>query len=521
MAFTCLGLSKEYATVRGATSALDDVSLRVADNEFVCVVGPSGCGKTTLLKVIAGLVRPTSGVVSFDGGAGDRPPATLVFQEHGVYDWMRVVDNVAFGLEALGVPRNERRNRAGALIDRMGLGDFADAYPYELSVGMRQRVGIARAFLTGSRNLLMDEPFGSLDAQTKLVLQQDLLRLWEENRTSVLYVTHDVEEAVALGDRVIVMTGRPGRIRETIEVSRPRPRSIGPGIDGGAQPEAHVWTLLAEEARAQIEGRGTAEPSLHKRASKRRVPEWWPAPAFIVAVLGLWEAASRAGLISKLYFPPPSVIWTTLRGLVAHTGLLHDARLTALRLAVGLVLGFPLALCLGWIMGWSRRTRAAIDPLVAAVHPLPKIALLPLIMVVFGIGELSKVIAIAVGVFFPLVITATTGVKQISGINFDVARNLGLTRLRTFVRVVVPGSLPVVMAGVRVAVNIGVLVTIAVELLAANRGLGARLWLGWETFRPEQIWAILVVLAAGGIAVNAVVLWLTRVLVPWRPDAEP
>jgi NitT/TauT family transport system permease protein len=221
-----------------------------------------------------------------------------------------------------------------------------------------------------------------------------------------------------------------------------------------------------------------------------------------------------------LYFPRPSFIWTTLHRLVADTGLLHDVQLTASRLAVGLVAGGIPGLVLGWVMGWSRRARAAADPIVAAVHPMPKIALLPLIMIVFGIGELSKVIAIAIGVFFPLVINATAGVKQISPIHFDVARNLGLSRLHTLARVVVPGSMPVVMAGVRVAVNIGLLVTIAVELLAANRGLGARLWLGWETFRPEQIWAILVVLALGGITINALVLWMSRRLVPWNPDPE-
>src|SRR5438445_2974434 len=148
MSFACTALSKEYRTRRGTTSALDDVSLTVGTGEFVCVVGPSGCGKTTLLKVIAGLVPPTAGRVTFD----DDPRATLVFQAHGIYEWMNVLDNVAFGLEASGVGRRERHQRAEAFIERLGLAEFGHAYPHELSVGMRQRVGLARAFLTGSEN---------------------------------------------------------------------------------------------------------------------------------------------------------------------------------------------------------------------------------------------------------------------------------------------------------------------------------------------------------------------------------
>lgn len=245
MAFSCSDLTKDFRTPRGTTRALDDISIRVADGEFVCVVGPSGCGKTTLLRVFAGLVGPSGGSVAFEGGAVG---GTLVFQEHGIYEWMSVVDNVAFGLEAAGVGKRERRSRAEAFMARLGLAEFATAFPHELSVGMRQRVALARTFLTGSKNLLMDEPFGSLDAQTKIVLQQELLQLWGSSRASVLFVTHDIEEAVALGDRVVVMTGRPGRIREDLRVELPRPRGVGPEKSPEAQPiEWHVWRLLKEE----------------------------------------------------------------------------------------------------------------------------------------------------------------------------------------------------------------------------------------------------------------------------------
>jgi NitT/TauT family transport system ATP-binding protein len=213
------------------------------------VVGPSGCGKTTLLKLLAGLLAPTSGRVVFETNADRAGPDTaMVFQEHGLFPWMTVLDNVAFGLEMQGVSRGERHARAAEFIDRVGLARSPHRYPHELSVGMRQRVGIARAFVTGSDVLLMDEPLGSLDAQTRLVLQSELLRIWREHRKLVVYVTHDIGEAILLGDRVLVMTGHPGRIREEIPVPLDRPRRLPfrdrPDI---TRLKWHIWSILEDE----------------------------------------------------------------------------------------------------------------------------------------------------------------------------------------------------------------------------------------------------------------------------------
>jgi ABC-type nitrate/sulfonate/bicarbonate transport system ATPase subunit len=253
----CDRVSHVFENRRGAIEALDGITLRARPHEFICVVGPSGCGKSTLLKIVAGLLAPTSGRVEFgnggpssaNGGVARRPRNALVFQEHGVFPWMTVRDNVAFGLEMQRVARSERHERALAFLDRVGLGGFADNYPHELSVGMRQRVGIARAFVADVPILLMDEPFGSLDAQTKLLLQEELLRIWREDRKLVLFVTHDLEEAVRLGDRVLVMTGRPGRIREEIPVTVPRPRSGVRDPRQVAESAWHIWQLLRDEAR--------------------------------------------------------------------------------------------------------------------------------------------------------------------------------------------------------------------------------------------------------------------------------
>lgn len=249
--FKCQHVCKAYQTRNGAVVALEDVTFGVSEQEFVCIVGPSGCGKTTLLKLIAGLLEPTSGEIAFGSESRDGQLRTaLVFQEHGLFPWMSVLDNVAFGLEMQGMRRRERHDQVRGFIEKVGLAPFADSYPHELSVGMRQRVGIVRAFVAKAPILLMDEPFGSLDAQTRLVLQEELLRLWKEHRKLVVYVTHDIEEALLLGDRVLVMTGRPGSIREEISVPLGRPRDLSERSPSEvSEIEWHIWKMLEDEVR--------------------------------------------------------------------------------------------------------------------------------------------------------------------------------------------------------------------------------------------------------------------------------
>jgi NitT/TauT family transport system ATP-binding protein len=234
--------------------ALDAVSLDIGAAEFVALVGPSGCGKSTLLRIIAGLQAQTSGqVIHADAHRASPARGGLVVQENGTFPWMDVADNVAFGLEMQGMPRSERRDRAFAYLERVGLREYARHLPHELSVGMRQRVGIGRAFVSGAPILLMDEPFGALDAQTRWVLQAELLRVWADQPRPVLFVTHDVTEAVVLGDRVVVMAGQPGRIRESVAVDLPRPRDPRDPAPRAQELTRYIWHLLEEELQAAHE----------------------------------------------------------------------------------------------------------------------------------------------------------------------------------------------------------------------------------------------------------------------------
>jgi NitT/TauT family transport system ATP-binding protein len=248
------GVRKTYRSGSGQAPvlALDGVDLTIQPLEFVCVLGPSGCGKTTLLKAIAGLLPLDEGEVRINGQPVTGPglDRAMVFQQFALLPWADVLTNVAFGLDLRGVPKAEREATARDLIDAVGLAGFERHYPRQLSGGMQQRVGLARALAVNPQILLMDEPFGAVDAQTRRLLQEDLLALLDRTPKTVVFVTHSMEEAVWLGDRVVLMTPRPGRVCETVSVDFPRPRA--PDLDKDprfAELTEYLWQQLREMHR--------------------------------------------------------------------------------------------------------------------------------------------------------------------------------------------------------------------------------------------------------------------------------
>jgi ABC-type nitrate/sulfonate/bicarbonate transport system ATPase subunit len=251
-----IDVAMQYTTRRAQVRALERISLTVPDGQFACIVGPSGCGKSTLLMVAAGLVTPTEGEVLVDGKLATEPGADrgMVFQSYSLYPWLSVRRNIEFGMEVKRTPRLERRQRSGELIHLMKLDGFAEAYPKALSGGMKQRAAIARALANDPQVLLMDEPFGALDAQTRQIMQEMLTDLWQRFRKTVLFVTHDIDEAIFLGDVIYVMTNRPGRIRTTLNVDLPRPRTFD--MVGGprfAQLRNQVVGIIHEESLKAVE----------------------------------------------------------------------------------------------------------------------------------------------------------------------------------------------------------------------------------------------------------------------------
>jgi NitT/TauT family transport system ATP-binding protein len=239
-------LRKEFGSSDASVVAIDDVSLNIAPGEFVCVVGPSGCGKSTLLRILAGLDFATGGTIKIDD-AGWPVGNAMVFQDSGLFPWMNVEKNVAFGLMTRAVPRAEIGARVEAALKLVGLTKFRHHYPHQLSGGMRQRGAIARAFVTNPGMLLMDEPFAALDAQTREILQRELLRIHGETGKTILFVTHDLDEAIYLSDRVIVLGAKPGRIKATLPVPFPRPRAELPLLRGEPafqEMRTRMWELI-------------------------------------------------------------------------------------------------------------------------------------------------------------------------------------------------------------------------------------------------------------------------------------
>ncbi|MER7363957.1 ABC transporter ATP-binding protein [Nonomuraea wenchangensis] len=244
------GVERVFASGHATVKALGPIDLDVRDGEFLCIVGPSGCGKSTLLRIIAGLLSPSDGEVSLRTTSKEAPLTSVVFQDYSIFPWKTVEANVRFGLDIAKVPGSVSKERVSRWLTRLGLKDFGGAYPATLSGGMKQRVSIARAFAVEPQILLMDEPFAALDAQLRQVMQAELLELWQEDGRTVIFITHNLDEAILLGDRVIVMSSRPGRVVAEVDVPFARPRS--PEIRRSsefAELEGEIWDLLRSEMK--------------------------------------------------------------------------------------------------------------------------------------------------------------------------------------------------------------------------------------------------------------------------------
>jgi NitT/TauT family transport system ATP-binding protein len=261
----------EYGQVRsaGRQPALADVDLTVFEGEFFSIVGPSGCGKSTFLSIVDGLIQPTAGQVLLDGHPVSAPgrDRAMVFQDASLFPWLTVQGNVAYGLECHGVPAARAREDVRPVIGMVGLGGFESHYPHELSGGMQQRVNLARALAVDPELLLMDEPFAALDAQTRDVMQEELLRIWRQARKTVLFITHQISEAVFLSDRVAIFSGRPGRVRSVIEIDLPRPRSLRLKREPAfLEYEDRIWALIEGDVRRAVESELDPAGSRGRRA---------------------------------------------------------------------------------------------------------------------------------------------------------------------------------------------------------------------------------------------------------------
>jgi NitT/TauT family transport system ATP-binding protein len=560
-----------YDERQGATVvAIEDVSFTIPRGQFVCICGPSGCGKSTLIRILAGLESKTAGTIALASQRAGRPPS-MVIQDASLLPWRTVQQNVGYPLEMAGVGRRERSARIEPLLKMTKLADFRDAYPHQLSGGMKQRASVARALIDDSSEiLLMDEPFGALDEQTRIELQQELLRIWERSGKTVIFITHSVEEALTLGDRVLVMSARPGRIVADIPVSFARPRDVlamrrDPAFGEltykvwqllkGAHPVAPVdavapagvsalprkavraaasndvsvaaaaGTPLASAAAplAVAEPVGAAVPAALDRSALEALvrPSFWARSMEAIGtfspllVLLLWEVLARAEVIDPRFFPAPSMIASTFWSELVSGELPRDALATVGRVAVGYVMGAVPALILALLLGLWRTPRVLLQPIFSALYTVPKIAVYPLLLLVFGIGEAPKYVLVALATFFLIFFNTLTGVMQIPRIYLDVARNLGVSTSQLFRTIAFPAALPGIFNGMRLAFGTAFVLLAAVEFVGAKSGLGYSIWSAWQTFAVEKMYVGIVSISVIGYLCVMAVQWIERRTVPW------
>src|SRR5216683_1153707 len=445
-------VEKTYRSLQGVEyGAVEHFSIEIEAGEFFCLLGPSGCGKTTVLKMLAGFEAPTAGHILMDGRpvTGASRDRGVVFQgDDSLYGWLSAIENVEFGLRMQGIARAERRERAMGYLELVGLKGQQQKYPAELSGGMKQRIQIARALVNEPKMLLMDEPFAALDAQTRSLMQLELAGIWRTTRTTVLFITHDIDEAVTLGTRVGVM--------------RAGPRSDVKGVLDVALGFASLFVL--------------------------------------------WHLASIY-LVSSVLFPPPAIVFRKAVILVRNGVLLEHLWASVQRILVGFIAGSLLGIPIGLAMGSFRPLRQVLEPYTEFLRFIPSVAMITVAVIWFGIGEASKIFLIIYTTIFIVILNTAAGVSAIANNKIRAAQALGATRGQIFFHVALPATVPYILTGMRLAMANSFTTIVAAELIAANEVLGKMLWDGRMFMLVDDIFVSLVTLGLLGFAVDRMFRW--------------
>ncbi len=490
--------------------ALADFSLSVAAGEPISVIGPSGCGKSTMLLLAAGLLAPGDGAVRVADApvAGPRRATALILQEHGLLPWKTVEDNAALGLVVRGAGRREARAQVAEALARLGLAEFARAYPGELSGGMRQRVGLARAVALDADLVLMDEPLSALDALTREDLQDVLLDLWRRRSHAQVLVTHSIEEAVFLGRRVVVMSPRPGRVAAIVENPEMGEAGIGRArASTSAAPTcASCWRRKAPCIRAR--------PCRARRCCRERdaapcARPWSP----------LSPCCSRAGRCSQLRSTRPRCLARCPRSRPSsHCCRCCGRRRSSLsfRVLAAMLIGSALAVPAGLALGRSPRADAVFAPMIFLTYPIPKVVFLPVLMLLLGLGHLSKIALITLIVFFQILVTARDAARAVPEGAVLSVRSLGATGRDVARHVVVPASLPEIFTALRIGTGTAVAVLFLAEATAGTSGLGWFIVDAWGRIDYPAMFAGIIAMALLGVALyellDVIESWATR----WR-----
>jgi ABC-type nitrate/sulfonate/bicarbonate transport system permease component/ABC-type nitrate/sulfonate/bicarbonate transport system ATPase subunit len=451
--------------------------------------------------------------------------------------WRSVLDNAILGLELEGVHRNEARQLALSHAEEFGLAGFEESYPNALSGGMRQRAAFLRTLLPDRDVLLLDEPFGALDALTRADMQEWLLRVWDARRKTVLFVTHDVDEAIFLSDRIYVLTARPGRVKLEVTVDLPRPRTLDMLTSHAHMDlKAEIMAALREERtanevltgrppetlatpRAHPNGRRAAsaivsdERRLRPGGKLRRVGDYVAPLALALAVLGMWQLATIAWDVPTWQLPSPWGIGTKLFEewdlLAPHTWV------TLKEVLLGFALAFVCGVALAIGIAYSRLLERAIYPYVIASQTLPVIAIAPMLVIWLGFGLMPKIVVVALISFFPIVVNTVDGLRSADPELFKLMRTLGASRWDIFRKAQVPSALPFLFSGTKIAIAVSVIGAVIGEWVGASEGLGYLITRSSAQFQSERLFAAIAILAAMGIGLFWLVGLIERLALPW------
>ncbi|TMC23545.1 MAG: ATP-binding cassette domain-containing protein [Chloroflexi bacterium] len=510
IAVSVQAVSKTFATSRKTINALLPIDLEIATGEFVCFLGPSGCGKSTLLSIIAGLEEASDGTV-WGNGQEVKGPSTdsiLLFQEAALFPWLDVRHNVEFGLQQLGIPKQQRKEIAQKLLELVHLNGFERSYIHQLSGGMRQRAAIARALAMDPQILLMDEPFGALDALTRDRLHTELEDIWSKTGKTILFVTHNVREAVALGDRVIVFAPRPGRIVAEFKIDLPRPRHLEDHalIDTAAEI-LHV--LKAGILESEQDEKTASSPNVSEvknlYINNRWVPTVLCQASFYILLLLVWEGLVLWGVWpSYLFAGPLDVGQSFLDGF--HSGVFFQAVLTSVgRLAAGYGISLLLGIMLGLLTGLNRFAKETLGSLVLGLQALPSVCWVPLALLWFGLSENTMLFVIVMGALFSIIVGVEAGVKNILPVYLKAAGNMGARGLNLALRVVLPAAFPSIVTGLKQGWAFAWRSLMAAEIIYVTTSLGGLLETSSNANNIAQLFAVMVMIIMVGVLIETLV----------------
>lgn len=511
-AIEVLSAEKIYSN---GTRALLPVNLTINQGEFITLLGPSGCGKSTLLKMVAGLVEPSDGKLMLwrrDSREKAQHPLSFVFQEATLMPWSSVRNNVRLPLDLAGVPRAEGNTRVNEVLELVGLGKFADVLPRELSGGMQMRVSIARGLVTRPKLLLMDEPFGALDEITRNKLDSDLLRLWQEQNLTVVFVTHSIHEAVFLSQRVIMMAAHPGRVVEDIPIREPFPRS-------GRSASARPFPCMPVSCRT-VCCRPASLVWSHNMKTTTATP-WIQHPRFLkilyptlvaVAMVLLWQGAVSYFRIPAFLVPSPLVmlesLWTHLTPLLL--ALLFTLKITLISFLLSIVIGAAVA----FILVQNRFVETALFPYIVFLQVTPIVAIAPLIIIWVKDATLSLVVCATLMAVFPIISNTTQGLRSVSPGLLSYFRLNHASRWQTLVRLRIPSALPYFFGALRISSGLSLIGAVVAEFVAGtggtNTGLAYQILQAGYQLDIPLMFAALLLISLAGIALFGVMSWVSR-----------